>query len=149
MSRDHDRPHVIAALGKASFYGLTNYPQAPLKNEEASIERLLLADCVEKVLSSIGANFLRATGALGHLERGGPLRLERIHAVAFPHALKGYRYPKSAVSSISREFFRGDIFDFFNTIGAKRSLESARFRSQSSARRVPASGSIAPTPSSA
>ena len=47
MSRDHDRPHVIAALGKASFYGLTNYPQAPwpspLKNEEASIERLLLA----------------------------------------------------------------------------------------------------------
>jgi hypothetical protein len=41
MSRDHDRPHVIAALGKASFYGLTNYPQPPgpsppLKNEEAS-----------------------------------------------------------------------------------------------------------------
>src|ERR1700681_3187527 len=30
MSRDHDRPHVIAALGKASFYGLTNYPPAPM-----------------------------------------------------------------------------------------------------------------------
>jgi hypothetical protein len=42
MSRDHDRPHVIAALGKASFYGLTNYPQPhgqarALKNEETSI----------------------------------------------------------------------------------------------------------------
>jgi len=48
MSRDHDQPHVIAALGKASFYGLTNYPQPhgqarALKNEETSIERLLLA----------------------------------------------------------------------------------------------------------
>lgn len=49
MSRDHDRPHVIAALGKASFYGLTNYPQPhgqalALKNEEASIERPLLVE---------------------------------------------------------------------------------------------------------
>ncbi|MGY3413296.1 hypothetical protein ACVWZV_009462 [Bradyrhizobium sp. GM5.1] len=26
MTRDYDRPHVIAALGKVSFYGLTNYP---------------------------------------------------------------------------------------------------------------------------
>jgi len=24
MSRDYDRPHVVAALGKASLYGLTN-----------------------------------------------------------------------------------------------------------------------------
>jgi hypothetical protein len=54
MSRDQDRPHVIAALGKASLYGLTNYPQPSwpnprLKNEEALIERPLLADCVEKL----------------------------------------------------------------------------------------------------
>jgi hypothetical protein len=31
MSRDHDRPQVIAALSKASFHGLTNYP-VPVAN---------------------------------------------------------------------------------------------------------------------
>jgi hypothetical protein len=53
-------------------------------------------DSVEKVLSGVGTNFLRTAGALGILGRGGPL------------------------SSLFQEFCRGDIFDFFNTIGHLR-----------------------------
>ena len=55
-----------------------------------------MADSVEKVLSGVGTNFLRTAGALGVLGRGGPLRLERIDSVAFPHNLRGQRQPKSA-----------------------------------------------------
>src|SRR5262249_10840764 len=43
---------------------------------------LVMADSVEKVLSSVLTNFLRASGALAVLGRGGPLRPEQIHPVA-------------------------------------------------------------------
>jgi len=77
----------------------------------------VLADCVEKVLCGGGINFLRATGPLSALGRGGPLRRERIPSVAFSPALRGHRRRKSAISSLSRKSRCGGIFDFFNTIG--------------------------------
>jgi hypothetical protein len=42
-----------------------------------------------------------------------------IHSAAFAHPLRGHRQPKSAISSLLREFFSRGIFDFFNTIGQK------------------------------
>src|SRR5215468_1020267 len=64
----------------------------------------LWTDCVEKVLSGVGTNFLRAAGALGVLRRGGTARVERIRSAAFPRTLRGHRQPKSAISSLLREF---------------------------------------------
>ena len=61
-------------------------------------------------------NFLSAADAPGVLGRGGPLRLERIHSAAFPLTLRGHRQPKSAISSLLREFCWRGIIDFFNTI---------------------------------
>ena len=51
---------------------------------------------------------------------GDRFNLSEIQPVAFADALRGHRQPNSAISSLLREFCRGDIFDFFNTIGAKR-----------------------------
>ena len=56
-------------------------------------------DCVEKVLSSVRTDFLRAADALGVLGRGGTASLERTHSVAFPKTLRGHRQPKSASHS--------------------------------------------------
>src|SRR5689334_11329533 len=65
----------------------------------------LWVDCVEKVLPSVGTDFMRAAGALGVLGRGGPILPERIQSVIFPHALRGHRQPKSEISSLSPKFF--------------------------------------------
>jgi hypothetical protein len=81
-------------------------------------------DCVEKVVSGVGTNFLRAAGALGVLGRGGPFRPERIRPAAFLRTLRAHRLPKSKVSQVLREFCRGSIFDFFNTIGGRADLRT-------------------------
>ena len=91
-SRHFERATLASGLPPANGHQPTG-PFGPVR-----------ADCVEKVLSGIGTNFLRAAGALGILGRGGPLRLEQIHSAAFPHTLRGHCQPKSTIGSPLREF---------------------------------------------
>jgi hypothetical protein len=73
-----------------------------------------LADSVEKVLSGVGPSFQELLVRLAILDVGD--RFNGANSTSgLRRCLKRHRQPNSAISSLLREFCRGDIFDFFNT----------------------------------
>lgn len=82
----------------------------------------LEADCVEKVLAAVEANFLRAADASSAVRYGGPHQLEQRLSASFYFASGMHPPKKSAADKLLRGFFLGSTFDFFNRIGQKPTL---------------------------
>jgi hypothetical protein len=76
-------------------------------------------DSVEKVLSAVGIQFLRAADAFNAVRHGGPHRLERNLSATFFFAWRTHRRKKSAPGKLLRGFCFGSTFDFFNRIGQR------------------------------
>jgi hypothetical protein len=83
------------------------------------MERPLMADCFEKVLSSVRTDFLRAADALGVLGGGGTASLERIHPVAFSKTLRGRIASRSRPSARFCANFAEAAFSTFSTQSAQ------------------------------
>jgi hypothetical protein len=75
------------------------------------------ADSVEKVLSAVGIQFLRAADAFNAVRHGGPHRLEQNLSATFFFAWRTHPQKKSAPGKLLRGFCFGSTFDFFNRIG--------------------------------
>jgi hypothetical protein len=89
------------------------------------LERPVLADCVEKVLFRLGLKILGAAGASLSFRGEGPHQLPQKRSLALASILQSLA-PAEIANALHLRVFRSPaIFEFFNTIGAKRPLTSA------------------------
>jgi len=75
------------------------------------------ADSVEKVLSAVGIQFLRAADAFNAVRHGGPHRLEQNLSATFFFAWRTQSSEEICPGKLLRGFCFGSTFDFFNRIG--------------------------------
>src|ERR1700736_5047562 len=72
--------------------------------------------------------FLRTADAFRTRRREGPHRFTQKQPPTFVSALRSVAAVETAKNQLWRDFRCGSIFDFFNTIGAKRTFASCQCR---------------------
>jgi hypothetical protein len=88
----------------------------------SDMERPLLAGCVEKLFLSMIGKFLEPLVRLTRFDARGPHQSPQKRPPALVSILQSLAVAEFAHMQHLRDFRSPAIFEFFNTIGAKRSL---------------------------
>jgi hypothetical protein len=111
-------------VGQSAEPGTATDQQRRLQSApDASLrQRPLLADTVEKVSSGRRMEFFRTAGASHERRCEGPRRFTQKRSSTFVTVLQRLSAAETAKDRPSRDFRSLSNFDFFNSIGAKRTF---------------------------